>query len=141
MKKIVSALALCVVLFGAVMMVTGCGSKPSKGSVWKVASVTVSGGVFPIPGGGDIYICFHSNGNAYSATKAIRLLIAKKLGAYTIDNNNITIEGKSVAYTLKGSKMTLNGNILEGIGIPANAEVELQKVDSPTQEEIAKAAL
>ena len=128
MKKIVSAMALCIVLFGAITMVTGCGSKPAKGSVWKVASVTVS------------YLCFHSDGNAYHATKLLGLT-AVKLGTYTIDNNNITIEGKSVAYTLKGSKMTLNGNILGEIGIPANAEVELQKVDSPTQEEIAKAAL
>ena len=139
MKKIVSALALCVVLFGAVMMVTGCGSKPAKGSVWKMEKITAAGVSIPIPG--ETYLCFHSDGNAYSATKAKSLLIAKKLGAYTIDNNNITIEGKSVAYTLKGSKMTLNGNILGEIGIPANAEVELQKVDSPTQEEIAKAAL
>ena len=138
MKKIVSAMALCIVLFGAITMVTGCGSKPAKGSVWKVASVTVSGVAFPIPG--ETYLCFHSDGNAYQATKLLGLT-AVKLGTYTIDNNNITIEGKSVAYTLKGSKMTLNGNILGEIGIPANAEVELQKVDSPTQEEIAKAAL
>ncbi|UTC49487.1 lipocalin family protein [Treponema vincentii] len=138
MKKIVSAMALCIVLFGAITMVTGCGSKPAKGSVWKVASVTVSGVPFPIPG--ETYLCFHSDGNAYHATKLLGLT-AVKLGTYTIDNNNITIEGKSVAYTLKGSKMTLNGNILGEIGIPANAEVELQKVDSPTQEEIAKAAL
>ncbi|MGI5101593.1 hypothetical protein [Treponema vincentii] len=138
MKKIVSAMALCIVLFGAITMVTGCGSKPAKGSVWKVASVTVSGVAFPIPG--ETYLCFHSDGNAYQATKLLGLT-AVKLGTYTIDNKNITIEGKSVAYTLKGSKMTLNGNILGEIGIPANAEVELQKVDSPTQEEIAKAAL
>ena len=131
-------MALCIVLFGAITMVTGCGSKPAKGSVWKVASVTVSGVAFPIPG--ETYLCFHSDGNAYQATKLLGLT-AVKLGTYTIDNNNITIEGKSVAYTLKGSKMTLNGNILGEIGIPANAEVELQKVDSPTQEEIAKAAL
>ena len=138
MKKIVSALALCVVLFGAVMMVTGCGSKPAKGSVWKMEKITAAGVSIPIPG--ETYLCFHSDGNAYQATKLLGLT-AVKLGTYTIDNNNITIEGKSVAYTLKGSKMTLNGNILGEIGIPANAEMDLQKVDSPTQEEIAKAAL
>ena len=138
MKKIVSAMALCIVLFGAITMVTGCGSKPAKGSVWKMEKITAAGVSITIPG--ETYLCFHSDGNAYRATKLLGLT-AVKLGTYTIDNNNITIEGKSVAYTLKGSKMTLNGNILGGIGIPANAEMDLQKVDSPTQEEIAKVAL
>ena len=42
MKKIVLSMALCVVLFGAVTTVTGCGKKPRndallqvKGTVWE----------------------------------------------------------------------------------------------------------
>lgn len=135
MKKIVSAMALCIVLFGAITMVTGCGSKPAKGSVWKVASVTVSGVAFPIHG--ETYLCFHSDGNAYQATKLLGLT-AVKLGTYTIDNKNITIGSNVSPYTLKGEKMTVKP---VGItGIPSNAEVELQKVTTPTEKEIADAA-
>lgn len=135
MKKIVSALALCVVLFGAVMMVTGCGSKPSKGSVWKMEKITAAGVSIPIPG--ETYLCFHSDGNAYQATKLLGLT-AVKLGTYTIDNKNITIGSNVSPYTLKGEKMTVKP---VGItGIPSNAEVELQKVTTPTEKEIADAA-
>ena len=133
MKKIVSALALCVVLFGAVMMVTGCGSKPAKGSVWKVTKM--AGG--DVPASVDMYLCFHSDGNAYQATKLLGLT-AVKLGTYTIDNKNITIGSNVSPYTLKGEKMTVKP---VGItGIPSNAEVELQKVTTPTEKEIADAA-
>ena len=122
MKKIVSAMALCVVLFGTIMMVTGCGSKPKAGTVWKVEGVNT-------------YFCFHSNGNAYTATKAANVLVAQKLGTYTIGKKDITIEGESFPYTLKGEKMTLDAKV-NGVKV----SYSLQKVSSPTQEEIAKAA-
>ena len=132
MKKIVSAMALCVVLFGTIMMVTGCGSKPKAGTVWKVTKMTAAGVDVPMPV--DMYFCFHSNGNAYTATKAANALLVEKLGTYTIGKKDITIEGQSFAYTLKGEKMTLEGNI-EGV----KHSIQLQKVSSPTQEEIVKA--
>ena len=126
MKKIVSAMALCVVLFGTIMMVTGCGSKPKAGTVWKTEGV-------------DTYFCFHSNGNAYFATKLLGALSAQKLGTYTIDKKNITIKKGSVeesfAYTLKGETMTFEGTF-QGLKV----SYSLQKVSSPTEEDIAKAA-
>jgi len=142
MKKIVSAMALCMVLLGAVMMVTGCGSKPKADTVWKVAKITVSGVSISVPG--EMYFCFHSDGNAYTATKLLTLN-AKKQGAYTIEKKNIIIEKVSVPYTLNGEKMTLDltADLAQKLGIPgvANAaKLELQKVASPTAAEIKKAA-
>ena len=126
MKKIVSAMALCVVLFGTIMMVTGCGNKPAKGSVWKGEGV-------------DTYFCFHSNGNAYTATKMANVLVAQKLGTYTIGKKDITIKNGSVtatwSYTLKGEKMTLEAEV-NGV----KTSYSLQKVSSPTEAEIAKVA-
>lgn len=126
MKKIVSAMALCVVLFGTVMMVTGCGSKPKAGTVWKTEGV-------------DTYFCFHSNGNAYFATKLLGALSAQKMGTYTIGKKDITIKNGSVtetfSYTLKGEKMTFEGKV-NGVKV----SYSLQKVSSPTEEDIAKAA-
>ena len=133
MKKIVSAMALCVVLFGTIMMVTGCGSKPKAGTVWKVTKWTAAGVDVPVPV--DTYFCFHSNGNAYTATKVANVLHAEKMGTYTIGKKDITIQDESLAYTLKGEKMTLDGSV-KGV----KQSIELQKVSSPTQEEIAKAA-
>ena len=125
MKKIVSAMALCVVLFGTIMMVTGCGSKPKAGTVWKVEGV-------------DTYFCFHSNGNAYSATKLLGTLSTLKLGTYTIGKKDITIKNGSViatwSYTLKGEKMTLETEV-NGL----KASYSLQKVSSPTEDDIVKA--
>ena len=135
MKKIVSAMALCVVLFGTIMMVTGCGNKPTKGSVWKVTKIA---GV-DVPASVDMYFCFHSNGNAYMATKKANVLGAEKMGTYTIGKKDITVKNGSVTvtwpYTSKGEKMTLKGNF-DG----KDQEMELQKVTSPTQDEIAKVA-
>lgn len=137
MKKIVSAMGLCVVLFGAVMMATGCGSKPAKGSVWKVEKITEAGVSQPVIN--DMYFCFHSDGNAYTAGKELGSLTAEKLGTYTINKKTIAIKLDSVevsfTYTLKGEKMTLKGKF-EGV----TQEVELKKVSSPTQDEIAKVA-
>ena len=142
MKKIVSAMALCMALLGAVMMVTGCGSKPKADTVWKVEKMSVSGASAPMPA--EVYLCFHSDGNAYSATKMFNLQ-AKKLGAYTIEKKNFIIEKVSVPYTLKGEKMTLDltEDFAKELGIPSvagAAKLELQKVSSPTAAEIKKAA-
>ena len=142
MKKIVSAMALCMVLLGAVMMVTGCGSKPKADTVWKVAKITVSGVSIPVPY--EMYLCFHSDGNAYIATKMLNLR-TEKLGAYTIEKKNFIIEKVSVPYTLNGEKMTLDltADLAKELGIPGVAEaakLELQKVSSPTAAEIKKAA-
>ena len=142
MKKIVSAMALCMALLGAVAMVTGCGSKPKADTVWKVAKITVSGVSVPVPG--EMYFCFHSDGNAYTATKLPTLKV-EKLGACTIEKKNIIIEKVSVPYTLNGEKMTLDltADLAQELGIPgvANAaKLELQKVASPTAAEIKKAA-
>ena len=137
MKKIVSAMALCVVLFGTIMMVTGCGNKPAKGSVWKVTKMTAAGVDVPVLV--DMYFCFHSDGNAYTATKAANVLGAEKMGTYTIGKKDITVKNGSVTvtwpYTSKGEKMTLKGNF-DG----KDQEMELQKVTSPTEAEIAKVA-
>ena len=142
MKKIVSAMALCMALLGAVMMVTGCGSKPKADTVWKVEKMSVSGVSAPMPA--EVYLCFHSDGNAYSATKMLNLQ-AEKLGAYTIEKKNFIIEKVSVPYTLKGEKMTLDltEDFAKELGIPSvagAAKLELQKVSSPTAAEIKKAA-
>ena len=120
-------MALCVVLFGTVMMVTGCGTKPKAGTVWQVTA----GGLSVVK----MYFCFHSDGNAYVATKAESVgLVATKLGAYTIDKKTITIEGESFEYKLKGEKMTFTGKV-NGVSV----SYELQKVSSPTEKEIANA--
>ena len=67
MKKIVSLMALCVVLFGTVMTVTGCGNKPNKDSVWET---TKQNGV-TVPESLVQYWCFHSDGNVYLAAKLV----------------------------------------------------------------------
>ena len=95
MKKIVSAMALCVVLFGTIMMVTGCGSKPKADTVWKVEKITATGASIPVPG--EMYFCFHSDGNAYTAMKMFTLT-ASKLGTYTIGKKDITIKVTPMQY-------------------------------------------
>ena len=128
MKKLVSLMALCTVLLGAVALV-GCGTKPAKGSVWKITKVA---GV-AVPSAAAQYFCFHSDGNAYHASKVDKLpLTAMKLGTYKIDSKTITINGESASYTLKGDKMTVKIK---------NIDQEMQKVSSPTEDEIKKAVV
>lgn len=130
MKKLVSLMALCTVLLGAVALV-GCGTKPEKGSVWKMTKATVEGKTVPLEGVG--YYCFHSDGYFYIATKVGKLpLAASRNGKYTINAKTITIEGGAFSYTIKGNKMTLKH--------PEEATYELEKVSSPTEDEIKKAA-
>ena len=130
MKKLVSLMALCTVLLGAVALV-GCGTKPAKGSVWKMTKATVEGKTVPLKGVG--YYCFHSDGYFYTAQKesAKSPLKASKDGKYTINAKTIIIEGAAFSYTIKGNKMTLKH--------PEEGTYELEKVSSPTEDEIKKA--
>ena len=126
MKKIVSLMALCAVLFGTVMMVTGCGNKPgsdsvslAKGTVWKFKDMYA-------------YLCFHSDGHLYYANAepgagGSGSLKKRDNGLYSIDSKNITVGGSSIPYTLKGDTLT--------IGIGSDTAI-LKKVSSPTENEI-----
>ena len=125
MKNLVSLMALCTVLLGAVALV-GCGTKPAKGSVWKITK-----SVQKLPDGAEAYYCFHSDGNLYFATRINKVLGALSNGTYTIDSKTITINSVSVPYTQKGDKMTFK--------YPNGSNEEMQKVSSPTEDEIKKA--
>ena len=127
MKKLVSLMALCTVLLGAVALV-GCGTKPAKGSVWKITKTFQE-----VPKGAETYYCFHSDGNVYFATRINKVLTALSSGTYTIDSKTITINSVSVPYTLKGDKMTFK--------YPNGSNEEMQKVSSPTEDEIKKAVV
>lgn len=134
MKKIVSLMALCAVLLGAVMMVTGCGSKPEKGTVWKVVEITVAGKSQEIPH--PMYYCFHSDGNAYSATKMGEKLFAASMGTYTIEAKKVTIGGVSFDYTMNGNTMTLTGTLNKVSG-----SMKLQKSSDYTEKQIKDAVV
>ena len=136
MKKIVSLMALCAVLLGAVMMVTGCGAKPEKGSVWKITKVTVDGkseeAKYPE------YYCFHSDGKLYYAIKIGDKLTARNSGAYTIEEKTkkITMLGTSVDYSASGNKMTLTGTV-----VGRKSTLELQKSSDYTEKQIKDAVV
>ena len=138
MKKFVLLMALCVVLFGAVTTVTGCGTKPRNADLLKVNS-TVWKEPLP-PGEAPIkqkYLCFHSNGHLYFAEEQT---IGKKdfkktdMGTYSIDSEKVTINNASsgsstsLSYTLKGVKL----NIKDNPGFPN----DFIKVDLPTEAQI-----
>ena len=122
MKKIVSLLALCAVLLSTVMMVTGCGKKPEKGTVWQAEDTHE-------------YYCFHSDGNLYEATKVGDTLVAHKVGPYTIDSKKVTIMGATLDYKSSGNKMTLTGTIGGQKG-----SIVLQKSSDYTEKQIKDAA-
>ena len=134
MKKIVSLMALCAVLLGAVMMVTGCGSKPEKGTVWKVVEITAAGKSVEIQY--PTYYCFHSDGNAYSATKMGEKLSAINGGTYTIEAKKVTIDGISFDYTMNGNTMTLTGTLDKVSG-----SMKLQKSSDYTEKQIKDAVV
>ena len=138
MKKFVLLMALCVVLFGAVTTVTGCGTKPRNADLLKVNS-TVWKETLP-PGEAHIkqkYLCFHSNGHLYLAEEQT---IGKKdfkktdRGTYSIDSEKVTINNASsgsstsLSYTLKGVKLNIKDN-------PAFPN-DFIKVDLPTEAQI-----
>ena len=135
MKKFVLLMALCVVLFGAVTTVTGCGTKPRNADLLKVNS-TVWKETLP-PSEAQKYLCFHSNGHLYLAEEQT---IGKKdfkktdTGTYSIDSEKVTINNASsgsstsLSYTLKGVKL----NIKDNPGFPN----DFIKVDLPTEAQI-----
>ena len=129
-------MALCAVLLGAVMMVTGCGAKPDKGTVWKLTKVTVDGKSeeAKIPE----YYCFHSDGNLYYAGKNGDKLVAIKKGAYTIEEKTkkITMFGTSFDYSTSGNKMTLKATIAKKQSV-----LELQKSSDYTEKQIKDAVV
>ena len=122
MKKIVSLLALCAVLLGTVMVVTGCGKKPEKGTVWQEVADTKQ------------YFCFHSDGNLYEARKDGNTLIAHNLGPYTIGSKTVTFVETTYEYKLSGNKMTRTGTI-DG----QKGEMVLQKSSDYTEKQIKDA--
>ena len=117
MKKIVSLMALYVVLFGTVMTVTGCGNKPNKDSVWET---TKQNGV-TVPSDKVQYWCFHSDGNVYQAFKLGGNEVFRKAGKYEIYDKlkkiaiitTYTYGGQTQEnttaydYTITGDKLTL----------------------------------
>ena len=111
MKKLVSLLALCALCIGAVAMVTACGSKPAKKSVWKVTTATSRRGnqAPEVTKPEDQYICFHSDGMAYYTEKENGKLVARKMGLYRMDAKEKTmlIGAQDYSYTLEKNSLTL----------------------------------
>lgn len=139
MKKFVLLMALCVVLFGAVTTVTGCGTKPRNADLLKVNSTvwkeTLPPGTPPIK---QKYLCFHSNGHLYLAEEQT---IGKKdfkktdTGTYSIDSEKVTINNASsgsstsLSYTLKGVKLNIKDvpdypNPFTKVDLPTEAQIK-----------------
>lgn len=136
MKKFVLLMALCVVLFGAVTTVTGCGTKPRNADLLKVNSTvwkeTLPPGEAPIK---QRYVCFHSDGHVYFAEeKTLEKEDFEKtdLGTYSIDSEKVTMNKASSttswSYTLKGVTLDLKKN--------AGFRYDFTKVDLPTAAQI-----
>ena len=130
-------MAFCVVLFGAVLMATGCGLKPEKGAVLKVIKMLDDQGENLKEPEMPMYFCFHTDGKAYIASKdGEGKLTSQAIGAYTNDakSKKLTIEGLGVCnYTTSGNKMSLKH--------PENGKVvfELQKTRDYTEKQIKDA--
>ena len=148
MKKIVLSMALCVVLFGAVTTVTGCGKKPRnaallqvKGTVWEETVVPPPPPPPPTPPTPPApptqpdppyqqYYCFHSDGHLYMASNKDGDLKKKEdLGTYSVDSKNITTDKKSYTYELKGDEMSLKDN-------NTDTPNKTKKVSVPTEDKI-----
>ena len=136
MKKFVLLMALCVVLFGAVTTVTGCGTKPRNADLLKVNS-TVWKEVIPPTDttSKQRYLCFHSDGHLYEAKEQTRLkkdFKKEDLGTYSIDSEKVTMNSAgsttSWSYTLKGVTLDLKKNT----GYPN----DFIKVDLPTAAQV-----
>ena len=85
-------MALCAVLLGAVMMVTGCGNKPGSDSV-----TLAKGTVWESQDGK--YSYFHSDVHLYFAEPdagGSETLKKHDMGTYSIDSKNITVDGNSI---------------------------------------------
>ena len=122
MKKIVSLMALSAVLFSAVLMATGCGSKPAKGSVWEVTkaeSVTTpkDGTAQPVKKHleniSKMYYCFHADGHVYSYTKRKSGQVeGADMGGYKSDKDGKLIFGPNdIKATITKDKMTMTSSV------------------------------
>ena len=115
-------MALCAVLFGAVLLATGCGSKPAKGSVWEVTkaeSVTTPKGGTAQPAEkhlkdvSKMYYCFHADGRVYSFTQNKNSTVqGSDLGGYKSDKNGKLIFGANdVTAEVSKDKMTMTSSV------------------------------
>lgn len=138
MKKIVLSMALCVVLFGAVTTVTGCGKKPRNDALLQVKGTVWEETVVPPPPAPPTqpdppyqqYYCFHSDGHLYMASNKDGDLKKKEdLGTYSVDSKNITTDKKSYTYELKGDEMSLKDN-------NTDTPNKTKKVSVPTEDKI-----
>ena len=107
MKKIVSLMALCAVLFGAVLMATGCGSKPAKGSVWKVTTWSsktegVKDTVDVLKTYDRVHYCFHADGYVYQLSKE-----KKQTGDKAEPREQCSVAG---GYLVKGKDLIWHGD-------------------------------
>lgn len=133
MKKFVLLMALCVVLFGAVTTVTGCGKKPRNADLLKVNS-TVWKEKLP-DGNPQRYLCFHSDGHLYVAEEDhAGEEDFKKIdkGTYSIDSEKVTInknnDSISSSYSLKGGELKIKEN--------SDFQKPFTKVDTPTAAQV-----
>ena len=140
MKKIVLSMALCVVLFGAVTTVTGCGKKPRNDALLQVKGTVWEETVVPPPSTPPTqpdppyqqYYCFHSDGHLYTASNKDGELKKKEdLGTYSVDSKNITTDKKTYTYELKGDEMSLKDNNTDTTN-------KTKKVSIPTEVQIEK---
>lgn len=137
MKKIVLSMALCVVLFGAVTTVTGCGKKPRNDALLQVKGTVWEETVVPTPPTQpdppyQQYYCFHSDGHLYTASNKDGELKKKEdLGTYSVDSKNITTDKKTYTYELKGDEMSLKDN-------NTDTPNKTKKVSIPTEVQIEK---
>ena len=122
-------------------MVTACGSKPAKKSVWKVTTYTYKrGNQAPnVAKPEDYYICFHSDGIAYSREKEKGKLVARKMGLYRRDAKKKTmiIGANDWSYTLEKNSLTLVCSLIAPDGTKDGSITDVCKlVTSPTEKEI-----
>ncbi|MGP1454300.1 MAG: hypothetical protein ACTTJ7_00840 [Treponema sp.] len=120
---------LCIMLTTLIM---GCSPKLQGGQVY---------GYKTDRGDYEMYLCFHSNGFAYSAEMKNQKLVSEPLGKYEITKetirfiqDNIDTHATGMSYTLVGK--TLRVRIWLDISSDKPEELILTKVNSPTEKEI-----
>lgn len=122
--KFVSLSAALVLFACAGILFTGCPHSLKKGivGVWKMEDV---------PGGNsEFYYCFASDGNAYYADNVMGVLVAQKMGEYSVSGKKLKVAGKEAECSLKGDVLKLK---IEG------DSATFKRVSSPSEEEIKKA--
>ena len=136
-------MAFCVVLFGAVLMATGCGLKPEKGAVLKVTKTTMNEKSEEPKD--PMYYCFHTDGFFYQAVKKDGKLHSEVAGPYTNDSKTkkLTVmeQGTGIVYdyTTSGDNMTLKVTMSGGPMGEQSVSIELQKSSDYTQADIKNA--